>query len=271
MVAEGEWSDRKWEEMCANNTQHERQRSRHRSYCFTLNNPQFNELTHMLENIEANYWCFGFETGQSGTKHLQGYVQYSNPTEFNSAKSQISARAHLEPAKGTPSQNRTYCSKDGEFHEFGDVIPSGPKPRTKTWEDIQAAMADPKANPGTYSHYKRAYQSIIQDSIKNRESVTQYYCITPIEDVITEVHTHFGTIPDLVVVEDLSELAEFEDPKNILLLESTCGTLRERTINLFPRGKSISYRHGYELCIVKPDRFIIETSNKNLFPLYRNI
>lgn len=267
MVVTGTWSDDKFTEMC-DNSQH---RKRHRSYCFTINNPSFKELVSMLNNIDAKYWCFGFETGsKTGTDHIQGYVQYNNPKDFSVAKSQISNRAHLEPARGTPIQNRTYCSKEGDFYEFGDIATPGPK--TKTWDEIELAMKDPKANIGTYAHYHKSYQMVIQDEIKNRKTDTKFYSITPVADVINEVHDYFGQIDDLVIIFSMEDLAKYPpDPKYVLLLEDTGIAPNVRELNMYPRGMPITYKYGYEHRHIKPDVFIIETHNKGLFPLYKNI
>lgn len=274
MVLPGEWDEERWQRETSSfgEYKHRRNRQRHRSYCFTLNNPTFTELSYLLETIEAKYFCFGFEVGKKGTQHLQGYVQYHNPTEFTSAKHQISSRAHLEPAKGTPVQNRSYCSKDGDFYEFGDKPNDGGAPKKKTWEELQEVMANPKENISTYNHYEKVYKKIQQQDIQQRKTKTEYYSIKTIEDVISEVHQYFDTIPDLVVITKMEDLAKYPaDPQNILLLEDTGAGPDVKELNLYPRGMPICYKYGYEQIHVKPHRFIIETQNRQLFPLYRNI
>jgi hypothetical protein len=69
---------------------------------------------------------FQLEKGEKGTPHYQGYVFFNKRTSMAMAKKQISAKAHFEAARGTPLQNRAYCTKkegriNGPF-EFG-VIP----------------------------------------------------------------------------------------------------------------------------------------------------
>ena len=60
----------------------------------------------------------GREVGQEGTPHLQGYVIMEKKTTLVEMK-KLFPRAHLEVAKGSPEQNKIYCSKDGKFQEFG--------------------------------------------------------------------------------------------------------------------------------------------------------
>lgn len=43
----------------------------------------------------------------TGRLHLQGYVQFNNQTDLQLARELLSKTAHLEPAKGTPLENRT--------------------------------------------------------------------------------------------------------------------------------------------------------------------
>ena len=81
------------------------------------------------------YWCFGKEVGESGTPHLQGYLEFRNTHRLR-----ISAcvtklvgigidGCHVEIARGTAQQNIDYCSKDGAFIEGGDR-PKGQGKRT---------------------------------------------------------------------------------------------------------------------------------------------
>ena len=55
----------------------------------------------------------------TGTPHLQGYVSFQNTV---ARPAQIFARfgqGHFTPAYGTADQNAEYCSKEGQFTEFG--------------------------------------------------------------------------------------------------------------------------------------------------------
>lgn len=96
-------------------------------YCFTLNNytdQDVAKLKQLAGTEKCSYLIFGYEQGESGTKHLQGYICFSRRFTFKKAQASINARSHLENARGSPSQNRAYCSKDGNFEEFGQ-LPAG--------------------------------------------------------------------------------------------------------------------------------------------------
>lgn len=69
--------------------------------------------------IECRYIIVGRECGESGTPHLQGYIEFHNAKSFRTIKRLIPS-AHIEKAKGDSKANRDYCSKDGDFEERGE-------------------------------------------------------------------------------------------------------------------------------------------------------
>lgn len=91
--------------------------SRSRKYVFTINNYTDDDIAR-LSNMGTLYLCYGKETGENGTPHLQGFLYYKNSKSFNAIKKNL-PRAHLEIAKGSVAQNVEYCSKDGDFTELG--------------------------------------------------------------------------------------------------------------------------------------------------------
>lgn len=93
------------------------QRMRARSWCFTINNDTFEDLCGLME-MEFKYMVFGFEIGENGTPHIQGYVSFENPRDRGGVAKLI-PRGHLLIARGTAQQNYVYCTADGDFYEFG--------------------------------------------------------------------------------------------------------------------------------------------------------
>lgn len=87
-------------------------------FCFTCNNYTEEEYGSLLE-INCQYIVIGKEIGESGTPHLQGFVQFPKPGKTLSAVRKLNARAHWEMTKGSIDQNYDYCTKDGNFEERG--------------------------------------------------------------------------------------------------------------------------------------------------------
>lgn len=114
-----------------------------KNYCFTINNYTEEDIEKLknAENTEnVVYLCYGRERGAEGTPHLQGYISLTQRRTLRWIKNYLSERAHFEQAKGSPSQNRAYCSKEAEsdtdFYEFGQC-PGGQGTRT----DLAAVVA----------------------------------------------------------------------------------------------------------------------------------
>lgn len=91
--------------------------SRARNYCFTINNPTEEELPtnwtdEWIETNQIRYIVGQMERGESGTIHLQGYVQFKSPVGMKTAKSKVGKRAHMEMSRGSPDEARGYCMKE---------------------------------------------------------------------------------------------------------------------------------------------------------------
>lgn len=90
-------------------------------WCFTINNPteeDANSIIHLSESSFRNYMVVGRETGEHGTRHLQGFVVFTRSMRL-SRVALLLPRAHLEPTRGSAKQALDYCKKDGDFDEYG--------------------------------------------------------------------------------------------------------------------------------------------------------
>jgi len=99
-------------------------RSRHRSWCFTLNH--YNESDcRSLDSLACTYVVYGKETAPTtGTPHLQGYVTFAAGKTLRRVRTLLPG-CHLSVAKGTAAQNKVYCSKGGDVYERG-ICPASP-------------------------------------------------------------------------------------------------------------------------------------------------
>lgn len=100
-------------------------KKRTRRWVFTLNNPE-GEINEFIESLTSNvavrYIVIGKEVAPTtGTVHWQGFVEFENAATFKQVQQRIE-RAHIEPAKGSNSQNRDYCTKGNDFVEYGKLF-----------------------------------------------------------------------------------------------------------------------------------------------------
>lgn len=99
-----------------------RQPNRARCWCGTLNVPEFNSdwesILKSFPNLE--YMVAGKEIAPTtGQKHYQFFLKFKNPISFSTLQSTLPT-AHYEPSKASLQQNFDYCTKGGDFFEFGD-------------------------------------------------------------------------------------------------------------------------------------------------------
>lgn len=114
---------------------------RSRAWTFTeFEDPQV--LWSALETADElpdgiRYIVMGFETcPETQRLHLQGYCQTAQPQTLTWMKKNLSHTAHFEKARGNFDQNFDYCTKDGEWHEYGT------RPRQGARSDIVAVKED---------------------------------------------------------------------------------------------------------------------------------
>lgn len=92
-------------------------------WCLTLNNYTEEENASWDAAYKhsdlISYLCYGKEVSDTGTNHLQGYVETTRRVRISSLKTILGRRVHMEARKGTGPQAIVYCRKDGNFKEFG--------------------------------------------------------------------------------------------------------------------------------------------------------
>jgi len=100
--------------------------SRSKRWVFTLNNFTPAEEDHIKSSLDNyDYLVIGHESGESGTPHLQGYCIFKSRLRLPNVKLLLGPRCHVEASKGTPEQASTYCKKDDDFFEHGELPSPG--------------------------------------------------------------------------------------------------------------------------------------------------
>lgn len=105
-------------------------------YVFTINNPLNNALCRDFTDsglgkelqkrcgMKAGIWSY--EVGESGTLHIQGYMQLEKKCKWSALKNKLKPlKAWCAPAKGTGEQNVEYVSHTGK-HEGKKGLIQGP-------------------------------------------------------------------------------------------------------------------------------------------------
>nr|QWY79447.1 MAG: replication-associated protein [Cressdnaviricota sp.] len=135
-------------------------RKKYKDWCFTSYSdvePQF------LESTQA-YLVFGRETcPNTGRQHWQGFVSYKNRQYFSHLKKDFPG-AHFTRARGSAQENYDYCSKDGNFREFGTrpVTGRGGGAFAHVLQQAErGSIASIKDTyPGIYLRYKKTLESL---------------------------------------------------------------------------------------------------------------
>jgi hypothetical protein len=154
-----------------------------KDFCFTLNNYTEDELLGLkrLENEERIcYLVCGCERGESGTPHLQGFVQFDRKISIAGIKKLFgSDRLHLEVRRGTPEQATEYCKKENDYFEFGSIRTVGQGHRSdltrvKTMLDEGRSLADvADEHFDAFIKYNRGFKLYLNIRVRPRNFQTQ--------------------------------------------------------------------------------------------------
>lgn len=151
-----------------------------KNYCFTLNSnsdkgehinwptvkdcPVVDWWNHRVENDLVYMICQVEKAPSTGKYHIQGFISLSKRTPLTMLKRLFSKTAHWEVARGTPKENKEYCTKS-ESHingpwEFGE-LPGGKGTRSdlkgifKMVSEKKDNLAILKATEGKSSRFEK--------------------------------------------------------------------------------------------------------------------
>lgn len=111
-----------------------------RNCCFTLNNYTEDDVN-KIQSAPHKYLIVGKEVGESGTPHLQGYIELEKRMRQKAVKELLGSRTHFEARKGTAQQAADYCKKENDYTESGTISQPGKR------NDIEAFMICVQQNP----------------------------------------------------------------------------------------------------------------------------
>lgn len=129
-----------------------------RNYCFTYNNyteEQDEAVRESAKRPEVHYLMYGYEVGESGTPHLQGFVMFTNQKSFSATKKWLKKHFLGDPnfreMDGTPHHSYVYCGKgDQDKDEWEEFKAQGENYGTnaETWEYPESKRPQNKQQQG---------------------------------------------------------------------------------------------------------------------------
>lgn len=168
--------------------------TRSRAWCFTTNidagihwltDPQLTlRLQDQGTQLASTYFCVGREIAPTtGQRHYQGYIYFKSQRHFGPVRNILSNLfdgiiPHVEPARGSPRQNRDYCRKssvpiamlDGDIPKFFEI---GELPRQGGRTDLQE-IAKAVTQGTTISNIAHEFPS---EFIKYSHGIKQFHAI----------------------------------------------------------------------------------------------
>lgn len=228
--------------------------SRSRAYSFTINNHTFEDLLALLD-LSFKYLCFSFEHEDEGTPHIQGYIYFWNARR-KSKVFYLIKRWHVEISKGTPEQNRAYCSKESKLYEFGEIPHQG----LAQWEKIEDAMKDPKSNPHLFNQYRKTYRYVQSMTTEDDKDRLLY---TVNDDNMVALFNELDLKPGDIAW----SLKSYDMVEKAIVLDGDLDNDMVRMIKLWQSGYPQKRRIGYENILIDPDYIILICSAKYQYDL----
>lgn len=152
---------------------------RAKHWIVVVNNPNDDDRSVFASEAFKNkvtYYIYQIERGSSGTPHIQAYISFQRQVRETTVKA-FFPRCHMEVARGSPEQNKTYCSKEegrveGPF-EHGS-LPEGQGTRNDLKEFRECVMREPLSEIQVYNRFPQIaarYRDFVRVSIEHgRES-----------------------------------------------------------------------------------------------------
>lgn len=126
-----------------------------KKWTFTWNNYPENWVDLLAPAFKGCAWLGGYEVAASGTKHIQGYVEFPvkvRPIGYKGIPKDIHwGDDEGKPARGSREKNIGYCSKDGDI--VGTLRPPRPLPTITLWGWQLEAQQQMEHEPDNRSIY----------------------------------------------------------------------------------------------------------------------
>jgi len=142
---------------------------RSRGWCFTLNNWDGTSVGILQTRFEAGnpvYVCWGKETGESGTPHLQGYARFRDAIGLSGVRKLLENRS-LGAAQSTEPQAIAYCGKRRGLYRAWDRAAPGKRTDVTSFlacvREGAGALELSESHPLEFVKFHRAAKSFGED------------------------------------------------------------------------------------------------------------
>lgn len=160
-----------------------------RNFVFTWNNYDQDESNIDPSKIDEyfnnfKYLIIGCEIApNTGTPHLQGYISFVNQRTLNGLIKTYSKNISWQIAYADDYANQKYCSKEGNFYEFGNIPPKGKRNNQGKRNDL-VELKDKllsgsitvekirEINPEIYHQYGRTLDKLEDDFLLKKRRTT---------------------------------------------------------------------------------------------------
>lgn len=217
-----------------------------RNFCFTLNNYTMKDFDLMCD-LECDYIVFGYETGEEGTEHIQGYCELNKQLRLKNIKKYL-PRAHIEARKGSPLQASEYCKKEGNWTEGGIISNPGKRNdlvECKEMIDNGASLEEVADNyPRSFIQYQRGFRDYqnLKKTFDHKDCEVQVAMTGEIYDY---------AIDGACLIDGVDDISEYEGEECMVIHYS-----HRSAIEKLARGIPLKIKYGYELRTIKP-RYVI--------------
>lgn len=207
--------------------------SRSRGFVFTINHWTNEDMSDIILMSDlSRYIIVGFEIGEQGVPHMQGYVYFDEAKTYRTVSKYIN-RAHLEIAKASGSKaykRSDYCRKDGDYWEFGVE----PTPGKIGKDYLIQIIESPYENIHAYNQYNKMYRML-----QNQERKEIHECeLNFIPE--TNKYNYSGAFLDNDI--------DTYDNEDIMVMPSYTSF----NILSWLKGFPPRIRRGYEIIIINP-------------------
>lgn len=211
------------------------------NFCFTVNNPLMNpeDFGAFLKKLnQIRYFVFQLEAGENGTKHYQGFLQFSHSKKWTTVVNYVPGW-HLEIANGTPQQNYEYCTKEkGRLHEPWEhgTMTKGQGGRTdlnslaKMISDGQSLKEVAENDPTGFIKYGSGlykYARVVQKPLLRAEMEVKLF-IGPTG--VGKTHQAFMNYPD-AYIKDTTKWWEGYHGQTNVILDEFAGSYNKTSLN----------------------------------------